>query len=278
MSKEWSVKEDNNLLRTFKSKTCRKCRSHGKITPLEGHKRNCPYIKCDCLSCTRLDRQNLASKKRQLDKAHEKREPKKKQKIECRKNGLDNTIQDMILPNDSMQPFFNTDLSPRKREIQEAKSLVASVQGKLEVAPQNHFQSMNNKDIGSPLPSSHITNDAIGPVLAQPTARGFGQPTAVDINSLPIPPGDMPSVTNHLQPVQDSHFTKSMEENYLFPPVHGSSQALNYVNDTIVLLPYIPPAFIAQYNAMALKTRLLQSGNRDEKQNASVVYKGSYDD
>lgn len=32
-------------------RTCAKCRLHGKISPLRGHKRVCPYKQCSCEKC-----------------------------------------------------------------------------------------------------------------------------------------------------------------------------------------------------------------------------------
>jgi hypothetical protein len=33
-------------------RTCVKCRLHGKVEVLKGHKRNCPYTNCTCGRCT----------------------------------------------------------------------------------------------------------------------------------------------------------------------------------------------------------------------------------
>ena len=32
-------------------KTCLMCKNHGVTSPLRGHKNNCPYKNCSCLSC-----------------------------------------------------------------------------------------------------------------------------------------------------------------------------------------------------------------------------------
>lgn len=59
-------------------RTCMKCRLHGKIVPLKGHKRNCPYTNCNCLRC--------ASHDNYLEKGNSKRSENSDKGLQWRQN------------------------------------------------------------------------------------------------------------------------------------------------------------------------------------------------
>lgn len=46
------------------SRTCTKCRLHGIVEPLKGHKRDCPFANCSCVHCASHD--NILSHKNSL--------------------------------------------------------------------------------------------------------------------------------------------------------------------------------------------------------------------
>jgi Fe-S-cluster containining protein len=39
-------------LRTTRPRTCVKCRLHGKVSILRGHRNNCPFLHCGCSMCS----------------------------------------------------------------------------------------------------------------------------------------------------------------------------------------------------------------------------------
>ena len=50
-------KENSNIIpkKTRKAPTCKKCRAHGKIIDLKGHKSNCEFEFCYCEKCVAID-------------------------------------------------------------------------------------------------------------------------------------------------------------------------------------------------------------------------------
>ena len=81
--------------------TCRLCKNHGVTTPLRGHKNNCPYRGCSCLTCkttqmrkaeVRLNRANVREVLQQFENGTNDRESDEYQKVLAWINGEE--IQD----------------------------------------------------------------------------------------------------------------------------------------------------------------------------------------